>query len=243
MTKTDRYFKPKISLIFLLLCIYRLINTWIIRTQFDADEYWQTLEPAYCLAFGSSDLHQSNFSEGDITSYGCALTWEWTRRWTPYDETLDTNVLTTFLLQAIHGPVRSYVSIMPSYGYYLACQAFFAWAQKSPIESLKNFVHQNASYIISKGPAFLHAITVAAPIDLSVWLIALQLEDLDGAINRDKSMSWSFWALLLSITSWFQGYALIRTYANCFETVCLVAGIVLLGPVRSSLLLKVPAEF
>lgn len=214
--------------VFLLICIYRLANAWMVRTQFDPDEYWQTLEPAYCLAFGSNQQALQN--ENGEATYGCALTWEWTRRWTPSTEE-DTYSMPAFLLQAMHGPIRSYVSILPTYWYYLACKSFFEMVQMSSYEHLKQFVHQNASYIISKGPAFLHAITIAAPTDLSVWLIASKLERLSGASGKDNLTRWSFWALFLSLISWFNGYALIRTYANCFETACLAVGLVLLGPV------------
>ena len=215
--------QPKIAGVFLLLCIYRLANAWMIRTQFDPDEYWQTLEPAYCLVFGPR-------------GYGCALTWEWTRRWEPSMETAaveNESSINIFLLNAIHGPIRSYISILPTYWFYLGCRSFFDWVQTSSYRYLTHFVQNHASYIISKGPVFLHAITVAAPIDLCVWLVASRLEKLDGAVMNNQSTSWSFWALCLSLTSWFNGYALIRTYANCFETLCLAAGMVLLGPVRS----------
>lgn len=219
---------PKILHVFFLICIYRLVNAWMIRTQFDPDEYWQTLEPAYCLVFAS---------RGNAPlkgSYGCALTWEWTRRWTPSNDETDTmKNIPDFFMQAMHGPIRSYVSILPTYWYYLACRTFFDWVEKGSYDHLKQFVYRNASYIISKGPAFLHAVSVAAPTDLSIWLIALRLEKLDNALIKCPSSSWSSWALFLSLTSWFHGYALIRTYANCFETLCLVVGIVLLGPVSS----------
>jgi phosphatidylinositol glycan class B len=219
--------------IFLFVCIYRLANALVIRTQFDPDEYWQTLEPAYCLAFGSKE-HELQPDESE-TSYGCALTWEWTRRWTPSNETSEEN-MPAFLLQAMHGPIRSYVSILPTYWYYLACKAFLVFAERNFCEYLKQFVQRNVSYIISKGPALLHAVTIAAPTDLSVWLVALRLESLNGAFMKHKSISWSSWALILSLTSWFNGYALIRTYANCFETVCLAVGLVLLGPVSFMML-------
>jgi phosphatidylinositol glycan class B len=220
--------KPNIARVFLLLCIYRLANAWMIRTQFDPDEYWQTLEPAYCLAFGSP---QNQLQASDVEPiYGCALTWEWTRRWAPSNDTLE-NHMPSFLLQAMHGPIRSHISILPTYWYYLACRTFFDWAERSSYEYVKHFVHRNATYMISKGPAFLHAVIIAAPTDLSLWLIALQLEKLGCTAKNGSSSSLAFWSLFLSLTSWFNGYALIRTYANCFETMCLALGIVLLGPV------------
>eukprot|EP00804_Cyclotella_cryptica_P017924 CCRYP_001290-RA/>CCRYP_001290-RA protein AED:0.03 eAED:0.03 QI:67/1/1/1/0/0/3/25/738 len=241
ITSIDRFAdarggKPKIILLFLIICLYRLANAWVIRTQFDPDEYWQTLEPAYCMVFGSSYQNDGRLIESDNANslaYGCALTWEWTRRWMPSNTTTISDQrknIHMHLLQAMHGPIRSYVSILPTYWYYLACRSFFEWVKRSSSVRLKYFVHQHASRIISKGPALLHAVIVAAPTDLSIWMIACRLENLDSILNRDQSTSWAFWALFFSLTSWFHGYALIRTYANCFETACLALGIVLLGP-------------
>ncbi|KAL7529741.1 hypothetical protein ACHAXR_004937, partial [Thalassiosira sp. AJA248-18] len=247
------------------------------------DEYWQTLEPAYCLVFGSADddgtiiNHSTSeiFSQDDQSrrQHGCALTWEWTRRWTPppsSDESPITLQSTTaastpkriaqnaqiLIEQALHGPVRSYISILPTYCYYLACRSLFHWADDyndiSDVDSndddrshvvaqhLKKITRRHATYLISKGPALLHAILVAAPTDLSVWLIASRMNNLQSlttTINKDQHnesycrwQSWPYWALLCSITSWFHGYALVRTYANSVETMCLLVGIALLGP-------------
>jgi hypothetical protein len=144
------------------------------------------------------------------------------------------------------------VSVFPTYCYYLACRSLFHWAydvksthddEKSEYQShLKQFIRQHSTYMISKGPAFFHAVLVAAPTDLSVWLIASRMNSLKSrpashfgdiwAFDECKySHSWQFWALVCSLTSWFQGYALVRTYANSVETVCLLVGITLLGPV------------
>ena len=105
------------------------------------------------------------------------------------------------------------------------------------ISYLKQFIRQHATYIISKGPAFLNAMLVAAPTGLSVWLIESRMSDILHPKNKSQNglwrwqSSWPFWALVCSITSLFRGYALIRTYAKSFETMCLVVGIALLGPV------------
>ncbi|KAL3815480.1 hypothetical protein ACHAXA_000717 [Cyclostephanos tholiformis] len=256
---------------------YRIGNAWMIRTQFDPDEYWQTLEPAYCLVFGVGDHSGSLGSLGSHSSinrinqlpekqrmHGCALTWEWTRRSASTSSAatqsassfLSTSIIRigqtfqTIIDQALHGPVRSYVSVFPTYCYYLACRSLFYWAyddkstfndEDSGFQSrLKQFIRQHSTYIISKGPAFFHAVLVAAPTDLSVWLIASRMNNLKSlpaenygeicAGNECCSYSWQFWALVCSITSWFHGYALVRTYANSLETVCLLVGITLLGP-------------
>lgn len=260
------------------ISVYRLSNAWMIRTQFDPDEYWQTLEPAYCLVFGLPDhggsisSHSANRGISHLPDkqrmHGCAVTWEWTRRWSPASSSSETIQYTspssstrimrisqtfqTIIDQALHGPVRSYVSIFPTYCYYLACRSLFNWATDDKCTTndescdfqshLKQFIRQHSTYIISKGPAFVHAVLVAGPTDLSVWLIASRMNSLsslpeanhDGILISNKckySQSWQFWALVCSITSWFHGYALVRTYANSVETMFLLVGITLLGPV------------
>mmetsp|Transcript_13651 Transcript_13651/g.29149 ORF Transcript_13651/g.29149 Transcript_13651/m.29149 type:complete len:830 (+) Transcript_13651:248-2737(+) len=302
--------------LFCLIATYRLANAWMLRTQFDPDEYWQTLEPAYCLAFGahSKPLSGSTSSAGgnedtflfkNNESRECALTWEWTRQWSRQSSEVFSNSQSTslfgretgddnssislahtqqlsvrqevlqFIERAMHGPVRSYVSILPTYWYYLLCRTLFDWAGKSYeniharsdtltdhetigawktfwsqfIDSVRNgtrdFILRNATYMISKGPVFLHSVLVAAPTDLSVYLIAYHLVNLDnwtkssvrGQDGGDLSCSWQevklwwpFWSLVCSMTSWFNGYALIRTYANSMEAACLAVGVALLAP-------------
>lgn len=270
--------------LFVWICIYRLTNAWMIRTQFDPDEYWQTLEPAYCLVFGSTGQHDDIINNGYSTInegrhvddyqriHGCALTWEWTRRWTPPPASSSTATIQStpssakimsqavqnMMQQALHGPVRSYVSILPTYWYYLSCRSLFQWAEGEDFYTrsnnndnattkigylLKQFLRRNATHLISKGPVYLHAILVAAPTDLSVYLIASRMNNNlqnKNPITKDNNSllkgsywtpSWPFWALVCSITSWFHGYALVRTYANSVETVCLLVGMALLRPV------------
>lgn len=304
--------------LFCLIATYRLANAWMIRTQFDPDEYWQTLEPAYCLAFGShsniqsgstssaGDNQDANFTSEKNEPLECALTWEWTRRWSRQssdvyshsqstslfgmemgDDNSSTSPANTqqlsvgqealqFVERAMHGPVRSYVSILPTYWYYLLCRYLFDWAGKSYendyarsdtladretigawtticsqfFDAVRNgardFIQRNATYMISKGPVFLHSVLVAAPTDLSVYLIASHLVHLNNPTQSpvrrqdggDLSCSWQelklwwpFWALACSMTSWFNGYALIRTYANSMEAACLAVGVALLAPV------------
>ena len=265
----------KLFKLFIVISIYRLANAWMIRTQFDPDEYWQTLEPAYCLAF-SNETTTAPLSLHPQQKYGCALTWEWTRRKKALSpvETQDTYSFQKIILsaqtafeQALHGPVRSYVSILPTYWYYVGCRSIFQWAAKNDdsdsilntdiagnrrqsyttkmISYTKEFVRQQSTYLISKGPVFLHALIVVVPTDLSVWIISSRLERLTihhkrHDITSSKPItntarlhwwqSWASCALFLAITSWFNGYALIRTYANSMEAMLLMVGIALLGP-------------
>lgn len=264
-TDDDKSRTTQLFKLFILLSIYRLANAWMIRTQFDPDEYWQTLEPAYCLAFNnpySDNVATTQLPLHPQQKYGCALTWEWTRRLKPPLSTLASQDTQSFQKiirsvkaateQALHGPVRSYVSILPTYWYYLGCRSLFHWASRSDnngdgddsslIAYTKQFVRQHSTYLISKGPLLLHAMTVAVPIDMSVWIIASRLERLvtnhqcirsnkvSNSVFHPWWQSWGSWALIFTITSWFNGYALIRTYANSMEAMFLLVGIALLCP-------------
>ena len=174
------------TVLYLLLAIFRLVNAFIVRTQFDPDEYWQTLEPAYCAVLSQS-------------SEECALTWEWTR----YDEL--NGIPSKFpiwnlLSMAMHGPIRSYVAVLPTIMLYKLLKIFHT--------SMNIISDELMTYLVRKGPALLNAVLFAAPTDLAVYSIAQQ-------VFHNESMA--RFALLASVTSWFNGYALIRTYANSIE--------------------------
>ena len=86
-------------ILFIAVALYRICNALALQTQFDPDEYWQTLEPAYCLAFSSGEGADGN----------CKYTWEWTRRHSENGSWID---------RALHGPVRSHVPILPTFLFY-----------------------------------------------------------------------------------------------------------------------------
>ena len=189
---------PNAPAFFLALCVYRILNALLIQTQFDPDEYWQTLEPAYCQAFASP----------------CAYTWEWTRRHgdtgTGTTSGQFATTLLTLLEQSLHGPVRSFLSVLPTYFLY----------------SVAKYARWDTWWVISKGPMVLHAILAAAPTDYAVYNIAhLVYHDHGG-----NAQQYARWALLLSASSWFHGYALIRTYSNSVETMLLLVGLTLVAP-------------
>lgn len=174
--------------LYLAICTFRILNALLIQTQFDPDEYWQTLEPAYCEAFGEP----------------CAYTWEW-RRGALDDE----GWIRPYLL----GPVRSYVSVLPTYFFYRLVK-LFQW------DILLG------SRIVSKGPMLLHAVFVAAPTDICIVRIAR----IGTPPKKVASISVAKWALFCTLTSWFQGYAMIRTYSNSIEAMLLANGMALLAP-------------
>ena len=211
---------PTLIRLYVIATCYRLFNAYIIQTQFDPDEYWQTLEPAYCLAFSSN--HNNNDENNTINNNNhCAYTWEWTRSYDGNElnnnptssmamTSIDTSLFSTMILQALHGPVRSYVSILPTYLFYKVIQ----------------YLSYDSSYVISHGPLYLNALLVAAPTDVAIYYIATWIVKNKSIQSNNVPMI----AFIVSLTNWFHGYALIRTYSNSLETMLVTIGIALLCP-------------
>jgi GPI mannosyltransferase 3 len=173
-------------LLYISLCVFRTANALLIQTQFDPDEYWQTLEPAYCEAFSQ-----------------CAYTWEWTRR-------ADDG---PWWMRSMEGPIRSYLSIVPTYIFYIVA---------------KRWRWDSLMWVVPKGPLIVHAVVVAAPTDLATWYMGQwNASSKDITVRRRLSAC----CLLCSVTSWFNGYALVRTYSNSLEDMLLSVGIALVSPV------------
>ncbi|CAB9497012.1 GPI mannosyltransferase 3 [Seminavis robusta] len=139
---------PKIKTtvaVFLGVCTFRLLNTFLVQSFFDPDEFWQTLEPAYCQVFWANNQHKSSSLNLDCEGY----TWEWKRR--PMDKTS-----LSFLDRSFQGPIRSYLSVLPFHFFYL-------WLEKRKWDS---------HFWVSQGPKWLMAIMAAAPTDVAVWILA-----------------------------------------------------------------------
>ena len=89
----------------LLTGALRLLGTLLIQSYFDPDEFWQTLEPAYCLIFRSNEgMHCPGY------------TWEWKRRALP--------TVSNWVDRNLQGPVRSHLSLLPTYFLYWVAQTW-----------------------------------------------------------------------------------------------------------------------
>lgn len=155
-------------------CIFRLVNAWFVDSQFDPDEYWQTLEVAYCHVFG--------WSASTTTPTKCVRTWEWTG--------MNTSSSSTTLH---HHPIRSHVSILPTWLLY----------------KVLKLTGTDTSTLVAKGPSLLYALCFAGPTD---WLVARLASSCSSSATTA-----GLWALFGSVTSWFHGYCLVRTYTNSME--------------------------
>jgi GPI mannosyltransferase 3 len=197
-----------VVMVYLALCIFRLLNTFLVRSYFDPDEFWQTLEPAYCSVFttgGTDDQrHHPSPCQG--------LTWEWKRRASDIMPTTATAI--GLLEQSLHGPVRSYLSVLPTHALY--------WLLKR--------MGADTHWLVSRGPMLLQAVTVAAPIDTAIWYAGRNLVHSGGIDNIGNAAAAARWCLFGSLTSWFNAYTLVRTISNGQEALFVILAVALMSP-------------
>ena len=181
--------------VFLSVCAFRCFNALFMQSYFNPDEFWQTTEPAYCAVF----------SKGSRCP---GLTWEWTRR-AGGDE--EANLLYQLVRKSMLGPVRSYLSVLPTYLLYLVAK----------------LLNLDSAWMIRRGPAILNALLFAAPLDWSVWYTARWINHGDR-----KAMNHMLpgWCLFCSTVSWFNAYSLVRTYSNSQEACFMALALVLVSP-------------
>jgi hypothetical protein len=67
--------------------------------------------------------------------------------------------------------------------------------------------------LVAKGPSLLYALCFAGPTD---WTVARLASSLSCSTPTTTTTA-GLWALFFSITSWFHGYCLVRTYTNSIE--------------------------
>jgi len=212
----------------LAFIVFRIINVFLIQSQFDPDEFWQNLEPSYCHVFGDYDPASSSSCPG--------LTWEWKRRQIqqdqdtmnsiiPFDTTIKQNwshSIMDYFTFALEGPVRSFSSIVPTLLFYIVIKKY-KW---------------DSSWMVSRGPVFINAIFVTAVTDWTIWYMSRWIKPITTTKQHqlqkedsNKGNDITFWCVYCSITSWFNAYTLIRTYSNSLETVLLALSLALVSPV------------
>lgn len=234
-------------LLFAALCVFRLANVAVVQSYFDPDEFWQTLEPAYCAVvypFRKTTV-PTHDDDGDDDCPG--YTWEWKRRASVTGHSSSRN----FVTQSLWGPVRSYLSVVPTATYYYLLQRFrLPGNTNGEDDSRQEAQYQHLSnWLVARGPMLLQAVTVAAPIDLLVYYLGRRYyststnavspsKDHRSKSSRSSNSSsnnpqhhyhcnLAVWCLFGSLTSWFHGYTLVRTLANSQESLCLLLAVVL----------------
>jgi GPI mannosyltransferase 3 len=212
----QRWSFRRVLTVYAACCLVRLLHTAVVRSYFDPDEFWQTLEPAYCLAFGKD----RRTAESDASYTDCpGFTWEWKRRYhnstassllvhntTNSKPPLISSLFANYVEPSLWGPVRSHLPILPTYLLY----------------RLLRYLEWDTSYAVSRGPMLLNAVLVAAPVDVAVGYAASHLYSSQPHV--------AFWCLLASLLSWFNGYSLVRTFSNSQETALLAIAVALVAP-------------
>jgi Alg9-like mannosyltransferase family len=245
-TNTWQHYLP----LYISICIFRIIVThYMIHSYFHPDEFWQTLEPAYChVYFRSTGTARST----NTNPYACdGMTWEWTIRDVPSQKnsqsqpfltTSDTATATAvlpilstlyqFVLQRIQqsfiaiGPIRSYFGILPTILFYYVLK----------------FLQYDTTFMIARGPVFLHIVLITVPIDVCTYYLVTLLyhqdkpassfstESLNMSSTNGNNTHMGVWYLFVTLSSWFISYAFTRTFANTYETVFLLLAIALVSP-------------
>lgn len=194
--------------LYLALCVFRILNTFLIRSYFDPDEFWQTMEPAYCQVF----VHGINNPQQPVCQ---GFTWEWTRR----PPTTDSATIMNFIERSMLGPARTYLSVVPVH-------IWFRLLQRLQLDTYW--------WAVARGPMILYAVTVAAPLDFAIWYAAHWLPNgnnkKDDYCSRGNNTALAGWCLFLSLSSWFHGYTLVRTFANGQEALALTVAMALVSP-------------
>ena len=213
--------------LFIGICAFRVANTFLIQSFFDPDEYWQTLEPAYCEVFLQNRASHQEHGRSSLNLECAGYTWEWKRRATSYDPSLPFPFI--WVQQWMEGPIRSYLSVLPTHLFYALLAKY----------------HWDTHFLVSQGPKILTAVIAAAPTDLAVWMLAHWLpgQDIISLHNRQQSTKISrsntqqnvdstlpWFCLFCSMFSWFHGYALVRTFSNSLETMLLTVSMTLVAP-------------
>ena len=195
--------------VFLGFAIFRVINVFMVQTQFDPDEYWQNLEVSYCYVFGEAN------------SSCPGLTWEWKRQPSTIVQSIDDiPALINAITLGFEGPVRSFISIIPTLTWY---------------QIIKRYGF-DSSWMVSRGPLIVNAIFVATVTDWAVWYMSRWMIPSLQQKGQSKTFFSFNYCVYCGLTSWFNAYALTRTYSNSLETALIAFSMVLVSPVgRKSL--------
>lgn len=179
MTKTSRGERSidKAFMLFWVLLIWRIANSLITKTYFQADEFWQALEPAHRMAFG----------------YG-SLTWEW-------EEGLRSYAF-PFIFEMV---------------YY--CAIYIKnMAQWSGLDvDLNKLEYSLVIYLPKIVMALIAATGEYFTCHLVKKLYQISYEKSESTNGRKQQVNILKIAAVLTMTNFFNGFFITRTFINSFE--------------------------
>lgn len=201
----------KVPSLLAVLITFRLINALSTRTFFQADEFWQALEPAHFKAFG----------------YG-QLTWEWKVGLRSYAFPLIFEVV--YRLVSLLSLFCSVVSKIVHAGIlWLGSHALGQIINSSDLDILVQVVQEAPSileyYGVLYAPKFAMAIIAAVGEYYTIKLIQKLYVMMLDKTNDDKTSDLSTIsriATVLTLTNFFNCFLITRTFINSFE-MCLTS--------------------
>ncbi len=198
----------KTSAIFPVLVGFRVINSLLTRTYFQADEFWQSLEPAHYKAFG----------------YG-ELTWEWKVGLRSYAFPMLFEIIYR-LVKLLAIASKEALSIICSIGagLMLLCfpQSKLATEVARDLLTIPNEYSETVEYYgVIYAPKLFMALLAATGEYFTIKLI--QKVYLKTVSKNDdqlpKLSNITKIALLLTLTNFFNCFFITRTFINSFEMI------------------------
>ncbi|SCV04245.1 LANO_0G09032g1_1 [Lachancea nothofagi CBS 11611] len=187
------------------LIVFRIINCFFVRSFFQPDEFWQSLEPAHVKAFG----------------YG-QLTWEWKFGLRSYAFPFMFEIVyraVALLAATIAFVVSINVDLFVLMAHNFASKSNFAWDMAVEMQSFPREVSEYIEYKgVIYGPKLLMAIIAAVGEFYAIRLtekIYYKCFDRDEMSGRRAQLKKS--ALVLSTTNFFNCFMITRTFINSFE--------------------------
>ncbi|CDO94738.1 unnamed protein product [Kluyveromyces dobzhanskii CBS 2104] len=197
--------------LFKCLLVVRCSQAILTKTFFQADEFWQALEPAHYMAFG----------------YG-ELTWEWTFGLRSYAFPLIFQIGYTFVkyaarvselivLTAVHWVILFVTYFTPNYE--------IGWEMVKEMQSFPSEIREFVEY---QGVIYVPKLTMALFAAIGEYHIILLADKLykmtmeKGDDSKDSHMTRSKvinFALIATVTNFFNCFVITRTFVNSFEMI------------------------
>ncbi|SCU96960.1 LAFA_0G09032g1_1 [Lachancea sp. 'fantastica'] len=191
-----------------LLIVFRIINSFFVKSFFQPDEFWQSLEPAHFKAFG----------------YG-ELTWEWKFGLRSY--------AFSFLFELVYRAVSLISMILAAIVAY--CTSVFTVLVRNLIPNcaialemvleMQKFPQEVRESIEYQGVIYGPKIIMAVLAGVGEWYAIRFAEKVYTSCfehnTKDKSRNVALVrrnALILSMTNFFNCFFITRTFSNTFET-------------------------
>lgn len=207
--KPKRALVRRVPKLLVVLIAFRLINALTTRTFFQADEFWQALEPAHYKAFGYGQLTWE--WEYGLRSYAFPLIFEATYRLV--DAICFLSSVLTWSLSACIVSMAQHILPDETFG---RIDMF--------VESIQEFSNLLEYYGVIYAPKVVMAVVAAVGEYYTVKLVQKlhimtmeKTDEKDGKLSQITKIS-----TVLTLTNFFNCFLITRTFINSFE-LCLTS--------------------